>query len=293
MRQAKALRLMLRIFLFLTAVLIMLPLLFTLANSLMSPAEVLDRYANTVTPGNFFDDHYGDIHYVNPTLLPSYPTLKQHLTVLFFSPDIMRAFWISLGVAAVVVAGQCAVSAPAAYFFERARFRGKELLFFLYLVVMLLPMQVVLVPNFIVAVNLGLSRSYLAIILPGIAAPFGTFLIRQQMRGFPTVVYEAAQIDGAGKGSIFLRIFLPAAVPSVASLAFLTFVEYWNLIDQAVVFIRETWRQPLSVYLGVLMGQKTEIYFAACVLFMVPPLLVFVMGQEHLRQGIQLSGLKA
>lgn len=275
------------------ALIMLFPVIFVLSNSFMSGAEIADRYAKTITPTNWFDLSLPPIHFARLGLVPDYVTAKQYLELFFLRPDILRYFWNSLFVTLPVVLGQCLVSAPAAYAFEQMRWKYKEIAFFVYALIMLMPMQVVMVPNFIVAEWLGLRESYLAIILPGIFAPFGTFLIRQQLRSFPKEYYEAAQVDGASHRCYFLRVILPAIRPTIAALAVLTFVEYWNMVDQAVVFIRDSWREPMSVFLSTLMTQEPEMLFVASIFYMLPAMFVFLLGQEQMTQGIQLSGLKA
>ncbi|MGI6189655.1 MAG: carbohydrate ABC transporter permease [Caldicoprobacteraceae bacterium] len=275
------------------ALIMLFPVIFALSNSFMSGAEIADRYAKTITPTNWFDFTLPPIHFARLGLIPDYLTARQYLELFFLRPDILRYFWNSVLITLPVVLGQCLVSAPAAYAFEQMRWKHKEIAFFVYAVIMLMPLQVVMVPNFIVAEWLGLRKSYLAIILPGIFTPFGTFLIRQQLRGFPKEYYEAAQMDGASHRCYFLKVVLPAVKPTIAALAILTFVEYWNMVDQAVVFIRESWREPMSVFLSALMTQETAMLFVASVFYMLPAIFVFLLGQEQMVQGIQLSGLKA
>jgi multiple sugar transport system permease protein len=154
---------------------------------------------------------------------------------------------------------------------------------------MLLPMQALLVPHFIAANLLGINNSYLAIILPAIVAPFGVFLIRQQMRGFHKDIIEAAKIDGANELQIFLRMVLPNLKPALTALGVLTFAEAWNIVDQAVVFIRDPWQMPLSVHLSTGLSANMGIVFALSSLFMISALIIFIYGQDDLSEGIGYS----
>ena len=216
--------------------------------------------------------------------------IKQFQT-LIDSTVYFHMFWNSVRLTLPVLAGQLAVSAAAAYAFTVMRFRGKEAVFFLYIMVMLLPMQVTLMPQFFVAQTLRLG-SYAAIILPGIFHPFGTFLLRQQMRTIPYTYIEAAKMDGAGHVRIFFRIVLPLIKPGLASLAMLVFVDYWNLIDQAVVFIREEERQPLSLFLGEIHAENPGASFAGAWFYAVPVLIALYYGQRALREGVGYSCLE-
>ena len=156
---------------------------------------------------------------------------------------------------------------------------------------MLMPLPVVLVPQFVMAGFLGISESVLAVILPAIFAPFGVFLLRQFMKQMPKDILEAAHIDGAGNVRILVSIVSPVMKPAIVALALLMFVDYWNVVDQAIVFITDPGSQPLSVGLQRLAG-NFEIVFAASFFYMLPALLVFLHGQDYLVEGMKMSGLK-
>ena len=269
----------------------LIPVLITVSNSFMSPFEITGRYASEVTASNGFRTS-GTIHFVEMSLIPRFVTLRQYLKLLFDTPLYLGLFWNSVKITLPVVLGQILVSVPCAYAFERSSFKYKESVFFIYIVVMLLPLQVTLVPNYIVADFLNIKTSYLAIILPGVFNPFGIFLIRQYLKGMPKEYIEAARVDGAGEFRILTLIITPMIKSVVAALFILTFVEYWNLVDQAVVFISEVSKEPLSAYLSRFSGMNSDIIFAASVFYMLPTLLVFLFGQENMVEGIQLSGIK-
>jgi multiple sugar transport system permease protein len=273
-------------------VIMLFPIVFTVLNSLMSGAEIADRYSKTITPTNSFNTTLGYMHFAQLGIIPYYVTFAQYFKMLFQRPDIMGHFINSALITAVVVLGQCLVSAPAAYAFEQSRSRWTEVLFFIYIAIMLMPLQVVLVPNFIVANWLNLGESYWAIILPGIFNPFGTFLMRQQMRGYPREYREASQIDGASHLDYFRYVLLPAVRPTIVVLAVLTFAEYWNLVDQAIIFIRESWREPMSLFLSRLADYDVGMLFAASVIYIVPAIFLFIAQHKSLEEGISLSGIK-
>lgn len=275
------------------AVVMLLPLIFIFTNSFMSSAEIADRYSRYITPGNFFNKSYSNIHFANISFIPYFVTGQQYVRLFFYSPDILVRYWYSIGIAVSVVVGQLLISVPAAYAFESLKIKHKEKLFFAYIIVMLMPLQVTLVQNYLIADALRIVNTYWAIILPGIFAPFGTFLIRQQLKGFPQDYFEAAQLDGATHFIYFTIVILPMAKPTIAALAILTFAEYWNLVDQAVVFIRETWREPLSVFLSRMSSGDAGIIFATAVFYLFPAIIIYLFGQKQMVQGIQLSGLKA
>ena len=257
----------------------------------MSPFEIISRYTSTVTAANGFDTR-GPLHFVEMSLIPGFISFKQYYRLLFSSPLYLGLFWNSLKITLPIVAGQLLVSLPGAYAFELSKFKYKEALFFIYIVVMLMPLQVVLVPNYIMAGFLGIKESYLAIILPGIFNPFGVFLMRQYLKGLPKDYIEAAKVDGASHLQILSYIIAPLIKTAAAALLILTFVEYWNLVDQAIVFIKEASSEPLSAYLSRFAEGGLDMVFAASCFYMLPTVLIFLFGQENIVEGIQLSGIK-
>lgn len=157
---------------------------------------------------------------------------------------------------------------------------------------MLLPLQVTLLPNYMVAEFLNLKESYLAIILPAIFNPLGVFLLYQHMKLIPKSYLEAAEIDGAGHLDIFFKIVLPSVTGGIASLATLTFIEYWNLIDQGIIFITDRSKQPLSLFLAGMNESQLGISFAASSFYVIPVLIVLFYCHDYLKNGIEISGLK-
>lgn len=270
----------------LLALLYISPLIVTFTNSFMSQEEVSRNYSSIgdiLHPGEKFVDMH---------LIPDMVTLSQYKGLLVESPVYLNMFWNTMKIVLPVVLGQLAVSSMAAYAFIVLRFKGKEALFFLYIIVMLLPLQVTLMPNYLMADWLGIKDSYLAVILPGIFNPFGTFLLRQSMKQIPEAYIESAKIDGAGHFRIFRSIVLPMVKSGLAAAMMLTLIEYWNLIDQAVIFIKDGEKQPLSMFLANINAQQIGVSFAGACFFAFPVFLVLLWGQDYLKDGIQLSGVK-
>jgi len=256
----------------------------------MTETEIGLAYTSKRSVFDLIDGEY--TKFAKIRLIPETATLSQYAQVLFFQPSFLILLLNSVKLTAPVIAGNTAVSLMCAYGFVTWRWRYKEAVFFAYIVVMLLPLQAVLVPNYIIADALGITDSYLAIILPGVFAPFGTFILRQSMKNIPEAYFEAARIDGAGEWYIFTRIAAPQAKPGIAALAMLVFVEYWNLVEQSVVFIKEYYREPLSVYLSRIADGNAALIFAASCVYMFLPLWFLTIGQENLEKGIELSGIK-
>lgn len=275
------------------AVLFVFPIALTLTQSLMSEKEITMNLA-PVSGGesSHSADPRAESDYVRLKWIPDRVTLSQYYYVLVKQPQFLFMFWNSVILTVPIIAGQIAVSALAGYAFSQLRFRMREPLFFIYIVTMLMPFQVTLVPNFIIADRLGLLNSYLAIIFPGIFGAFGVFLLRQFMGYIPYAYIEAARIDGCNQLQIFLRIVMPLCKPGIAALAMLLFIDNWNMVEQPLIFLQDAAKQPLSVYLSVIGEGERGIAFAACAIYMMPMILLMLYAENHLVEGIQLSGIK-
>ena len=281
----------------LTAILVLLallfiaPLLLTVTNSFMSEFEIYSKYSmvgSRAAPGMAG----GAPVFAKLRLIPDKVTLRQYYTVLVKKPAYLYMFWNSMILVLPIVIGQLIVSSMAAYAFAKINFRGREKLFYLYIVVMLMPFQVTLVPNYLVAEKLGLTGSILSIILPGIFNTFGVFLLRQFMVYIPDVYAEAARVEGAGHWTVFTRIALPMTKTGLAALTILVFIDNWNMVEQPLIFLQDMAKQPLSIFLADINTGERGIAFAASVVYMIPMLLAFMYGEEFLVEGIQLSGIK-
>lgn len=268
------------------------PIVYIFANSFMSSGEILARYGEEITSVNGQDFISNGVHFVDFGLIPHAFSLEQYRILFFESPGYLRMFWNSVLILVPILLGQCLIAPIGAFGFENLRWRYKEAVYFTYIVIMLMPSQILLVPNFIVAGWLNLRDSYWAIILPALFHPLGFFLIRQQLKGFPRECTEAASLDGAGPWAIYWHIVFPNLSSVISAMTVLLFAEYWNIIDQAIVFLDKVYDNPLSVYLGQVVDGDPGTFFAVAVFYLIPALLVFVLGQDYLTEGIELSELK-
>lgn len=274
----------------LTGFLFLIPLIMTFTNSFMDEGEILQNYSSRLTVFDVFEDITE--RFIRMSVIPRKISGGQYADVLVNQPSFLVLLFNSIKITLPVTLGNLAVSLLTAYGFTFCRWKYREALFAVYIVALLLPLQAVLVPNYIVAGFLRIKDSSLAIILPGIFSPFGVFLLRQNLKAFPPSYFEAAVMDGAGNRHILFYIILPQIQSSVAALCMLTFIEYWNLVEQAVIFITDYTKEPLSVYLSRISGSHTALVFAASCVYMLPPLWFLFSGQEHLERGITLSGVK-
>lgn len=269
------------------AIVVLLPVAIIITNSFMGAAEISINYSSVIGKAGT-----GDYTYANLKIIPDIATLKQYTSILLKNDKFLLMFWNSFSVILPIIAGQLAVASMAAYAFSCLNFRGREPLFFVYVITMLMPFQVTLVPNYIIADKLGLVGNYLSIIFPGVFGAFGVFLLRQFMMYIPMQYSEAARLDGAGHFRIFLHIILPMSKSGIFALIVLLFVDNWNMIEQPVVFIKNMDKQMLSVYLSVINRGDITIAFAASVIYMTPMLLLFLYAEDYLIEGVCLSGIK-
>ena len=225
-------------------------------------------------------------------LLPSWPTLQPLAELLLDTPQFFVMFWNTCKLVFPTVLGQLLVGAPAAWAFSRFRFRGRRLLFTIYIVLMLMPFQVTMVPSYLVANGLGLMDTLWAVILPGIFSTFPVFIMAKGFDAVPDALLEAAALDGAGPLQTFFRIGLPLGVPGILSALVLGFLECWNAIEQPMTFLKTKSLWPLSLYLPEIAAEKLGLAMVSSLLMLAPSVLIFLFGQKYLELGIQSSGLK-
>ncbi len=274
------------------AVLLMFPLAVTVTNSLMSEQEIADHYGPVTDKDLSSYEKDSENHFARFRLIPEVVVLKQYYNVLIKKTQFLFMFWNSVLITFPIVIGQTMVATLAAYAFAKLKFRGRNFLFFLYIIVMLMPFQVTLVPNYLMAGQLGLLNSHWSIILPGIFSTFGVFLLKQYMEQIPDSYLEAARVDGASQFQIFLKIILPMSRGGIAAMAILVFIDNWNMVEQPLIFLQDGAKQPLSLYLSRIIDGEKGLAFAASVLYMLPALLNFLYAEKYLLEGIRLSGIK-
>ncbi|WP_184094284.1 carbohydrate ABC transporter permease [Anaerocolumna cellulosilytica] len=227
------------------------------------------------------------------SLLPKYPTLRAYIELLIDSPKFFAMFWNTCYQVAPILIGQICIAVPAAWAFARYRFKGKKALFLLYITLMVLPFQVTMVSSYLVLLKLDIIDTHLSIILPNIFSAFPVFILTKFFRVIPESLLEAARLDGASEGYIFLSLGVPMGAPGIFSVVILGFIEYWNSIEQPLTFLakrKDLW--PLSLYLQGITTDRTSVAFVASAVMLAPALLLFLGGQKYLEQGIAASGIK-
>lgn len=273
--------------LFALALLMIFPIAITFTNSFMMESEINLNYGLI---GQITDP--GAEGFINLKLIPDWVSFGQFAVILIHSPRFLGMFWNSVWMVAPIIIGQTVVAAFAAYAFSMLRFPGRDILFLVYIIAMLMPFQVTLVPNYIIADKLGLLNTTAAIILPGIFATYGVFLLRQFFMQVPGPLMEAAKIDGAGHLRSFYSIVLPLVKPGFAALIVLLFVDYWNMVEQPLIFLEDTFKYPLSLYLAYILRDNRGVAFASSLLYMSPIVLLFLYAEAYFIKGVQSSGIK-
>jgi multiple sugar transport system permease protein len=228
-----------------------------------------------------------------PTLLPREPTLE-FFQQLFVELDFGRYLVNTFAIVIISMAGLLLMAA-AGYGFAKFQFRGRDALFFLVLITMMIPVQVTMIPTYLILNGMKLTNTLVGIALPTLVSGFSIFLFRQFMATIPTEMIEAARIDGAGEWRIFFRIILPMSRPILAVQVVLTFIAGWNSFLWPLIIANDQRLYTLSVGVALLNQQiatNPSLQMAASTLMVVPILIVFIVFQRYVVQGFALSGLK-
>ena len=271
------------------AVLFLLPIVLTITNSFMSASEISANYGSVFATSESGGKVYIS-EKVNLKFIPDMVSFSQYSTVLFKSPEYLLKFWNAVILVVPIVIFQLVVATLAAYGFSRYKGRLREIIFFSYIILMLMPYQVTLVPNYLVSNWFNIIDTNWAIWLPGIFSPFAVYLLTKFMRRIPTGVIEAAQIDGAGEWQIFRRVCFPLCKGAICSAAILVFIDYWNMVEQPLILLSDAEKHPLSVFLSKINEGEIGLAFAVATIYMIPSLLVFLYGEEYLVDGITYQG---
>ncbi len=229
-----------------------------------------------------------------PQLIPS-PLVPDNYVRVAEAFPIGRFLVNSLLVAGISTSLQVGTSAMAAYAFARLPFRGRDVLFLVYLATLMVPLQVIIVPLFIEMRLLGLVNTYPGLILPGIASAFGTFLLRQAFLSLPRELDEAAFIDGASHWTVFRRIIVPLAGPALATFGIFSFMASWNSFLWPLVVTSSQDLFTLPVGLSNLHGRYEtawNLVMAGSTISVIPIVIVYVIAQKHVIRGVALSGIK-
>lgn len=237
---------------------------------------------------------YYNVFLFPPQWIPNPVHWQNYVRVFEVAP--FGRWFLNTAVVAVVVTGLLLFTSSAAgYAFARLRFPNRDKLFLLYLATMMIPSQVTLIPSFVLIQRIGWVDSYQALIVPSVFGAFGTFFMRQFFLTTPLELRDAALVDGCSHYGIFLRIMLPLAGPSLATLGIFTFVSEWNSFLWPLVVLRSPSMWVINVGLRTFSGEYfTEwgLLMAGSCLALLPTLLVYVFAQKYFVRSISFSGIK-
>ncbi len=271
------------------AVLFLLPIVLTITNSFMTESEIASNYGDVFA----VSDKGGRVFIskqVNLKLIPDKVTFSQYYDVLLRSPEYLYKFWNSVILTFPIVFFQVIFACLASFGFARTTGKVKSILFFVYVLLTLMPYQVTLVPNYIVSEWLHLLNTKWAIWLPGFFSPFAVYILTKSMKRIPKSYFEAAKVDGASELKIFTKICMPLSRGPLISVVILLFIDYWNMVEQPLILLTDKEKYPLSIFLSQINNGEIGLAFAVAVIYMVPSLLTFLYGEDYLVDGIVYQG---
>lgn len=219
------------------------------------------------------------------------PSLQPYADLLFDCFVFYPMFWNSVIYAVVITIVQLVVITPCAFGFSQAQFKGKGALFVFYIVLMMMPLQVTILPNYIGLRDMGLIDTPFAIILPAIFSPFGVVVMHQYMKSIESSVIEAMRLET----NSVIRIMLTAVVPQlrvcIFAVVLFVFADCWNMVEQPMLFLKTDSLKTLSVFITNAQNYEGNVLFPAAVMFLVPVLLLYLFFNENLEKGLTLGEL--
>ncbi|HOB91870.1 MAG: carbohydrate ABC transporter permease [Bacillota bacterium] len=233
-----------------------------------------------------------------PKIIPRKVTLENFKTILFSGRgvNVGRSFLISVFLASIVTIGVLVTATPAAYAFARLEFKGRDILFWLIVATLILPVQMFIVPVYLLLDRLRLLNTFWAIILPPIGPAFGVFLLRQFMLTIPDELEDAAKIDGCSPLRFLVQVVVPLMRPALVSLAILTFLGVWNDLLWPMLVITDSKLMPLQPALARIRGEyhgtfEAGTIMAGAFIAAIPVLIIFAFASRYIVRAISTSGI--
>jgi multiple sugar transport system permease protein len=238
----------------------------------------------------------GDAYKMPPSFLPPNLDLVNYRAVLGSSIPFIQIYLNSIEVAVIVTIGQIVTCTLAAFAFARLKFPGRDSLFFVMLIGLMFPAQVTIIPIYLGFARVGLLNRPIGLALMYLTSSFGVFLVRQFMLSQPKALEEAALMDGAGYFKIFTRISLPQLRPALSALGIITFTQTWNYYFQARVLLepQDSMTLPIAMDLlrGYLQSGNLALVMAAMSMAVLPVILLFLIAQKLVIEGVAMSGIR-
>ena len=216
-------------------------------------------------------------------------TLEYYYKTFLGSSKYLVRFWKSLFLCLCIAIFQVITSTLAGFGFAKFHFPGKHFAFFLLTILMIMPLQVTLVPNYIILDQAGLMNTYYALALPAIFVPLGTFIMTQSFKAIPTEILEAARLDGCGVMDQLIRIAIPMNKSGLICTMLLSFLDGWNMVEQPMIYIQDFYDLPISVALASVPPENPTVQLVCCILVILPPLFLFLYFNRELVEGIVIG----
>ncbi|MCY1151535.1 MAG: carbohydrate ABC transporter permease [Sphaerochaetaceae bacterium] len=259
------------IFLSIVAIVVLLPLIIVLSSSFKNESEIFDFPFHLIP---------------RKTILGNFEQLIDTFPIYIFN---------SVKLTVTIVLVQLVTAATGAYAFSKLTWKGRDFIFGLYLASMMIPMQAVMIPQFIIIRNINLYDSHGALVLLGAFTAFGTFLIRQFFMSIPNTYSEAARIDGAREWTIFLKLLLPMSKAVLVTQIIFSFRFFWNDFFTPLIYITSPELKTLPLGMTDFVREQYVYWgpqMAAALISIIPVLIIFLFGQKYFIQGVSSSGLK-
>lgn len=273
-------RLLTRILSIAIVIIFLFPVVYTIMNSFMDEYQLMEKEISVI---------------------PRIFNIQQYYEISTDKSEFFKLYLNSVIITAVIIAGQLIVSVGAAYYFAMNKSWVSQMFFVLYIFLMLLPLQITLIPNVFLYnsieryMSIKLFDTHLAIILPGVFSTLGVFFLKQFFEVIPESYFEMARIDGASDFQILVRIVIPYSKNALIALCLLNFIENWNLVEQALIFINTMSKIPVSIYLNTLYTNYKGTFYAGSVLFMFPVIYIFMKIKDnvkHMKLNMEEGGQK-
>lgn len=265
------------------AVCCLAPVLFLLSAAFMGNLEIFA----CIAPALGKKEGFAVWHF-----LPWYPTLENVVELFLDSPQYFQMYFCSVGYTAVILSGQLLFSVSAAWGLARGSFFGRKMIYKLFILAMMMPFQVTMLPQYIVLHRLNLLDTPWAVILPAVFGTFSVFIMYRFFGAIDQTIIEAARVDGAGEIRIFLQIGIPLGSSGILCAAVFSFLDSWSMLEQPMTFLKTKSLYPLSLFLPEITKENAGFALCAAFVMVLPAVFVFLSGQDYLEQGIALSGVK-
>ena len=232
-------------------------------------------------------------------ILPCYPEISHYSKLLLKTPQFFVVFWNSIKMTGIILLGQAVVAIPSGWAFAKFRFRGRKLIMSIYIILMLMPFQVTMLPTYLVMERLGLMNTQASIILPAVFSTFPVFIIYRGFLEIPDELIEAAYMDGANDFQIIFRVIIPIIKPAIATVGILAFQQVWSNVETSNIFVTEETLKTFAFYMNTLTASTAGntivgvgMQAAATVLMFLPNLIIFIFMQSKVMATMAHSGIK-